>query len=399
MHEPISFLLPLATILIGGRLAGHLSGRWGMPAVFGELLLGLLIGPAVLGWITSSEALELLATLGALVLMFMAGLETDMQQMRNVGKTAFLTACGGVVLPLVAGYGLGRAFGLPVLHALFVGAVLTATSVSISAQVLKELGLLRSRIGTIILGAAVIDDVLGVVVLSVTLALAGSGSVFVALLKMAVFLPLAWFIGDRLVPRIVRWDAHFKTREGWLAVGLGLVLVYSWGAEKLGGVAAITGAYLAGVLVARHAHDEHIVHHGISALGYAFVVPIFFVSVGLHATPTGLTTSPWFTLTLVGIAIATKIVGCGVGALLSGCDRRGALQIGAGMVGRGEVALVMIVVGRTAGLVDDTLFSATVIMTLATTFATPPLLRWAFAPRTAYVAPARLDGAEEVLAT
>ncbi len=397
MHEPITFMLPLAGILIGGRLAGHTSGRFGMPAVFGELLLGLVLGPAVLGLIHPSESINLIASLGALVLMFMAGLETDVKEMKAVGRAAFLAALGGVAVPLGAGYVLGVAFGLAPLHALFVGAVLTATSVSISAQVLKEMGLLRSRVGSIILGAAVIDDVLGVVVLSVVLALAGTGSIWLALGKMVVFLPLAWIIGDKVLPRVVRWDAHFRNREGWLALGLGIVLLYAWAAERLGGVAGITGAYLAGLLVARHAHEEHIVHRGIPALGYAFVVPIFFTSIGLSASHSGLTEAPWFCAALIAAAIATKIVGCGIGAVAGGCDRRSALQIGVGMVGRGEVALVMIVAGRTAGLVDDALFSATVIMTLATTFVTPPLLRWVFARQQPARAPFRREESEEIV--
>jgi Kef-type K+ transport system membrane component KefB len=269
--------------------------------------------------------------------------------------------------------------------------------VSISAQVLGELGKMRTREGSTIMGAAVIDDVLGVAVFSLALSLAGQGSIWIALAKMAVFFPVAWFVGDRLIPRLLQWDSRFKQREGWLAMGLGMVLLYAWAAEALGGVAAITGAYIAGVLVAKHAHEEHIVHVGMPALGSAFLVPIFFVSIGLAAQPSALTAAPLFTFVVVAVAIITKIVGCGLGAIVSGNSKGESLRIGAGMIGRGEVALVIAVAGRSAGLVNDTLFGATVVMALVTTLVTPPLLRVMFSPpglrrRVEIGAPADVEG-------
>ena len=381
MPESLNMLMILAAMLIGARLAGHASNRVGLPAVFGELLLGLILGPAVLRIARPDGELELLAQIGAIVLMFLAGMETDTAELRRVGRSSLVVAVGGVLVPLAAGYLLGLAFGLAPLHALFLGTVLTATSVSISAQVLGELGRLRSREGSTIMGAAIIDDVLGVIVFSLALALAGQGSMWIALGKMAIFFPIAWYAGDQLVPRLLQWDARLKQREGWLAMGLGMVLIYAWAAERLGGVAPITGAYIAGVLVAKHAREGHIVHRGMPTLGAAFLTPIFFVSIGLAAQPGALMTAPLFTLAIVVVAIVTKIVGCGLGALASGTGRVAALRIGAGMVGRGEVALIIAVAGRSAGLVDDTLFGVTVVMTLVTTLATPPLLRLAFAER------------------
>lgn len=381
MDHSLQMLVILAGLLIGARIAGHASNRVGMPAVFGELLLGLLIGPAILNMVHPNEALELLAQLGAIVLMFQAGMETDTAEMRRVGRSAMLVAIGGVIVPLAAGYGLGRWFGLVPLHALFLGTVLTATSVSISAQVLNELGRLRSSEGSTIMGAAVIDDVLGVAVFSLALSLAGQGSLWIALIRMALFFPLAWYIGDRVLPLILQWDTRMKHREGWLAIGLGTVLLYAWAAEAIGGVAAITGAYIAGVLVAKHAREGHIVHYGIPSVSAAFLTPIFFVSIGLSAQPSALINAPLFTIAIVLVAILTKIAGCGIGALVSRSSGITALRIGAGMVGRGEVALVIAVAGRAAGLVNDTLFGATVVMALVTTLVTPPLLRIAFSIR------------------
>lgn len=380
-HSPVETLPLLAAILIGAKLAGRLSQRLGLPAVFGELLLGLALGPSLFGLIQPSEPLALLAEIGVILLMFRAGLETDLVQMRQVGLAATFIALGGVLLPFGGGFLLARAFGLAVLPALFVGAVLTATSVSISAEVLRELGQLRSRAGAAILGAAVIDDVLGVVVLSLVLGLAGEGDPLLAIGKMALFFPLAWLVGDKLLPWLVRLEHHAGGREAVLAIALGIVLLYAWAAETLGSVAAITGAYLLGIVVARHTDEEHVIHRGSAALGYAFVVPVFFVNIGLSANATTLSAAPLFTLLLLLLALLGKVLGCGLGALAGRFSGREALQVGVGMIARGEVALVMVAAGRAAGLVDDTLFSATIVMTLVTTLVTPPLLRLTFALR------------------
>ncbi len=371
-------LLILAAILVGAKAAAQLSYRFGLPAVFGELLLGLMIGPSVLGWLAPTETLHLLANIGVIVLMFMAGLETDVVALRQVGKASLLAATGGVVLPLGGGYALGVAFGLEWHHALFLGAVLTATSVSISAQTLREMGRLRSREGTTILGAAIIDDVLGVMVFALVMSLAGEGNLLLTLGKMILFFPVAWLIGDRIVPVLVRWESRLHHREASLALLLGLMILYAWAAEYLGSVAAITGAYLLGVVVARHTREGHIVHEGMAAVGYAFFIPIFFVNIGLQAQAGGLAAAPLFTGLLIVLAIGSKVIGSGVGAWLGGMGRRAGLQVGCGMVSRGEVALVLAGAGLAGGLLTADLFSILVVMTLATTLVTPPLLRLAY---------------------
>jgi Kef-type K+ transport system membrane component KefB len=381
-HSPIELLPMLAAILIGAKLAGRLSQRIGLPSVFGELVLGLVLGPSLLNLIRPNDPLALLAEVGVILLMFRAGLETDLVQMRQVGLAATIVALGGVLLPFGGGFMLGRLFGLSDLPALFVGAVLTATSVSISAEVLRELGHLRGKVGATILGAAVIDDVLGVLVLSLVLGLAGKGDPLIAVGQMAVFFPAAWFIGDRLLPQLRKIEHLAGGQDTVLAILLGLVMLFAWAAEALGSVADITGAYLLGIVVARYTDEEHVVHHGSSALAYAFVVPVFFVNIGLEANVTSLGAAPLFTILMVLLAIAGKVVGCGVGALTMRMSPREALQIGIGMTARGEVALVMIAAGRAAGLVNDTLFTATIVMALVTTLITPPLLRLAFAQRT-----------------
>lgn len=379
MPLSLAMLPMLALILIGAKLAGLLSQRMNMPAVFGELLLGLALGPSLLNVLRLDSTLTLLGQIGVIVLMFMAGIETELDEMRHVGRPAFLSACVGVLLPLLGGYAVGRWFGLEPLHAWFVGAVLTATSVSISAEVLRELGGLRSKIGLTVLGAAVIDDVLGVLVLSVVLAMAGDGSFWHTMLQIAIFLPVAWFVGDWLVPHLMRAERAVAKKETTVAVLLGLLLLYAWSAEALGAVAAITGAYMLGIIVSRHTDPGYHLHESMNVLGYGFFVPIFFVGIGLEADVRVLLNAPMLTLVVLALALLGKVVGCGVGARAGGFDRHAALAVGIGMVARGEVALVMIAAGRAVGLVNDQLFSATIITTLVTTLVTPPLLRWALA--------------------
>jgi len=379
MHSALELLPLLALMLVGAKVAGLLSQRLGMPAVFGELLLGLILGPSLLNFVHSNATFSLLGQIGVIVLMFMAGLETEIDEMRRVGRASFLVALGGVLLPLGGGYLLGSAFGLTQLQALFLGAVLTATSVSISAQVLRELGRLRTKEGVTILGGAVIDDVLGVLVLSLVLALAGEGSFWLSLLKMVVFFPAAWFVGDWLMPHLTQAEQRVAQKETGIAVLIGILLVYAWSAEALGSIAAITGAYLLGIIASRHTDPGHHLHDSMNVIGYGFFVPIFFITIGLEANARALGAAPALSIAVLVLAIVGKVVGSGIGALMGGFGRRSALSIGIGMVARGEVALVMVAAGRAAGLVDDQLFSAAIVMTLVTTLVTPPLLRWSLA--------------------
>ncbi|MFM2307937.1 MAG: hypothetical protein RLY87_57 [Chloroflexota bacterium] len=373
----VDALLPIALILISAKIAGVLSLRIGMPAVFGELLIGLLLGPAVLGWVESTETLSILAEIGVVLLMFMAGMETDMVAMRSVGRPAFLAAAGGVVLPLVGGTLAMLAFPeLSWSQGVLIGAVLMATSVSISAQTLRELGQFRTREGTVIMGAAIIDDVLGVLIFAVVMNLiTQTGNLALTLLAMVLFFPIAWLIGDRLLPMLVRFEHRLPQRETALTMLMALVLVYAWAAESLGSVAAITGAYLLGILATKHLDAKHIAHDGTAAVGYAFFIPIFFVNIGLQARADGILAAPWLVVVITVVAVITKLLGGGIGAKLGGISWRGSLMVGAGMVSRGEVALVLAGAALSAGAINATVFSALIVMTLVTTLLTPPMLR------------------------
>lgn len=375
MNLTLEMLLPLAGILAGARIAALISRRLGMPAVFGELLLGLMVGPALLNWVAPSETMQFLADIGVIMLMFLAGLETDAQAIRRVGKASFLAAAGGVILPVAAGYLLGIAAGLTEPQALFLGVVLTATSVSVSAQTLREMGKLSSPEGATIISAALIDDVLGVILFSAVMSLVSGSNLLLTLGRMAIFLPLAWLAGNWLLPRLLKAEKRLGHHETSLAVLVALVLLYAWSAEALGSVATITGAYILGTVVGRHIDHQHPVQHGIANLGYGFFIPIFFVNIGLHARLDGFLSSPVLTLALIAAAILTKLVGAGLGAHLGNLPRRVSILVGCGMVSRGEVALVIAGAGLSAGLLTGAIFSTLIVVTLTTTLITPILLR------------------------
>jgi Kef-type K+ transport system membrane component KefB len=374
--ETIELLLPLALILIGARLVGRLSQRFGLPAVLGELLAGLILGPSLLGWVQTGEVLNAVAGIGVLLLMFIAGLETDLSGLQRVGKPSSYAAVAGVILPFLGGVAVGMAFGLDTATSLFLGTALTATSVSISVQTLRELGRLQSKEGLIILGAAIIDDVLGILLLSVVLAVAGQGgNPLLAVGKVVLFFPIALVVGNIVVTPLVQWIHRHHAREAGFALILAVVLVFAWAAEALGGLAAITGAYLAGVLVARMPDAREWVVEGASVMGYGLFVPVFFVTVGLTTDVRSVMLAPALTLTVIVVAVATKGIGSAIGARAGGCDPREARAVGAGMIARGEVALVMATLGLSSGLLNETSFTVVVLMTVVTTLLTPLLLK------------------------
>lgn len=381
--ENTTTLLPLAIVLVAAKLAGGVSTRFGMPSVVGKLLAGVVLGPTVFGLFHTDVLLSSVASVGVILLMFMAGVETDLVQMRQVGVTSLLVACGGVLLPMGGGIVLMRAWGYSWQASVFLGVVLTATSVSVTAQTLKELGRLRSRVGTVILGAAVIDDVLGIILLSVVIGLDGGGNPLLPLLSMGLFFIIAFALGEWALPHLFRHLSGLKSREASLALVLALVIVAAWAAESLGKVAAITGAYLFGLAVARHPQEEaERITYGVDLIGYGFFIPVFFVVVGMEADGSALVAAPLFTVLLIAVAVLTKAVGAFGGGIVGRLRMRESFTVGLGMVTRGEVALVVATLGKEAGILDGRLFAASLTMVLLTTIITPVLLRFAAAPQT-----------------
>ncbi len=373
MSSDTAFLVTLAVVLVAARGAAAVSRRLGLTGVLGKLAVGLLLGPAALGVVHDGVPLSSLADLGVLLLMFLAGLETDQTALRNAGLASASTALGGVALPFLGGVALGTAFGLDVPARLFLGTILTATSVSITAETLRELGGLRSREGSVILGAAVADDVLGVAVLTLVIAFQERADPVAPLADAAGFLVLALVPGWYALPALAR-RLRTASPDTQLALSLALALTAAWAAERVGGLAPITGAYVAGLLIGRTELGQ-LVSATVSQLGYSVFIPIFFVSVGLHVQGRDLVAAPALALGLCVVAVVTKFAGAFAGAVLALRETSTALRVGAGMVSRGEVALAVAVTGLQHGLVDQSVFSAAIVMTVATTLVTPLLVR------------------------
>jgi len=391
MSEFLQLALGLAILITAAKLGGYVSLRLGQPSVLGEITAGLLLGPTVLDLLHHApfssehlgETIHLLAELGVLTLMFLAGLELHLEDLLKSGKVAALAGSLGVALPVVMGYAVGRFFGMETVSALFIGLVLAATSVSISAQTLMELRVLRSRVGIALLGAAVFDDVLVILGLSALLALtaesgSGLGAVGLVLLRMAAFVASAVLLGLFVLPRLTRWVDKLPISQGLTAFVLVTMLLYAWAAEALGMMAAITGAFLAGLFFSRSALHERI-EALISVIAYGFFVPIFFVNVGLIANLRALGgPGLGLVMAMIVVAVISKILGAGLGARLAGFDAREAMQLGAGMMSRGEVGLIVASLGISEGLLNDNVFAGVVGVVIVTTLFTPPALRALF---------------------
>jgi Kef-type K+ transport system membrane component KefB len=388
MELLLSFTLAVAIVVTAAKLSGYLSARLGQPAVVGELLMGLILGPTlldmlhwpVLGGGELEETFHQLAHLGVLLLMFIAGLEVDLGSMLQTGRPAVLAGTLGVVAPIVLGALVVLPFGFGIQDSLAMGLVLAATSVSISAQTLMELGVLRSRVGIALLGAAVVDDVLAILALSLFLALAtgGAGGALAlvwVLVRMIAFLVTAGAAGFLLIPRLAPRVDRLPISQGLLALAFVIALVYGWAAEALGGMAAITGAFLAGVLFARTSLRRTI-EEGMHSLAYAWLVPVFFVSIGLSVDAKGLGWNDLLlTLVIIVVALVSKVLGAGLGARWGGFSSRESLQLGAGMMSRGEVGLIVATAELEANLIGEQVFADVVIMVLVTTLVTPVVLR------------------------
>jgi Kef-type K+ transport system membrane component KefB len=387
----LQLTLAIAIIILAAKAGGYIAVRLRQPAVLGELLVGLILGPTLidlvhLPFVSNPELLQEeiadLAALGVVFLMFMAGLEVELSEMLRSGRASALSGTIGVIVPLFMGAIVALPFGHTDQAAWFIGIILTATSVSISAQTLLELGVLRTREGLTLLGAAVVDDVLVLVVLSIFLALNGSDeSIGAVLIKMLVYLALSGLLGWFVLPRVVTWIDRQPISEGLTAVVLCLILVFAWSAEVMGGLAAITGAFIAGVGLGRSVLREKI-ETKMRPITYGFLVPIFFVSIGLEADLRAIAGALLpFLIVLFVVAVVSKVIGAGLGARLAGLNNAESLRVGVGMISRGEVGLIVAGIGVQQGIISAEVFSMVVVLVLLTTLITPLLLRWVF-PKT-----------------
>ena len=372
------FLLRLAVILLCTKLLGILTKRVSLPQVVGALIAGVLLGPACFGLIGETTFLDQIAELGVIVLMFTAGLETDLDGLKRSGKAAFVIALIGVIVPLAAGFAVACFFNRgEFLQNVFIGVILTATSVSITVETLKELGKLSTRSGNAILGAALIDDVLGIVALTIVTSMAGQGSdIGIVLLKIVLFFILSLVVGVVLHKLVQKWfETTANDKRRFLVVAFALCLLYAYVAEDIFGVADITGAYIMGVIFAGTPKVAYL-ENRFDTLSCMLLSPVFFASIGLKVVlPQMSGAVVLFSVLLILAAVASKVVGCGLGARFCGYTGKDALRIGVGMISRGEVALIVANKGIASGLMNDAFFGPVVLVVIVTTVITPILLK------------------------
>lgn len=377
-----TYLLSIAIILLSTKVFGGLTEKIHLPHVVGALVAGVIIGPSMLGIVDNTTFLDEVAQIGVIILMFMAGLDTDLGEIKRKGASYLLIAIMGVVIPLVGGFlsymwffHINPGVEQDLLKALFVGVVLTATSVSITIEALRELGQVNSRIGNAILGATIVDDVLGIIVLTITTSFKDTNiSISAVLLRMAVYFVCMFIFG--VITTIGAKFLDFKRDRRRITVYvLALVFIISYISEIYVGIADITGAYLIGVIFSRFSVRNEIVKK-VNVLSYLFFSPIFFASIGLKTKFDNFSSQTFiFAIILIIVAILTKIIGAGVGAKICKFTNHEALNIGIGMVSRGEVALIVAQKGYNLGLIDADLFSPIILMVVVTTIFTPIILK------------------------
>lgn len=386
-----SYLLDLAIILCCTKLLGLATRKVQMPQVVGALLAGLILGPAMLGVLRETYFITALAELGVIVLMFCAGLETDIKELKASGKASFVIALCGVIVPLVGGFMLAYFFNRPgiiesnansslFLQNIFIGIVLTATSVSITVETLKELGKLKTHSGNAILGAAIIDDVLGIIALTIVTSMADSSvKISVVLMKIAGFFIFSGVAGFLFYKGYKAWSGRAEKglrRHAIIAFVFCLIMAYI--AEEVFGVADITGAFIAGLIISNTERSTFI-QIKFDTLSYMLLSPVFFASIGLKVIlPKMSANIIIFAVLLVIVAIVTKIIGCGLGAKMCHYKNYQCKRIGVGMISRGEVALIVASKGEALGLLGANFLGPVIIMVVITTIITPVLLKIVF---------------------
>ena len=370
-----------------------ITKRLQMPQVVGALIAGLVMGPAMLNIIHSTEFLSQVSELGVIVMMFTAGLGTSLNDLKQTGKAGFLVALCGVIVPLIGGTILSLLFNTSTdpnafMQNVFIGVVLTATSVSITVEALKEMGKLNTVVGNTILAAALIDDVLGSIALTIVTSIGGSAdaNLLVVLLKIVAFFVLVIVVGI-VVKKAMDWyiaNVHSTDLQRYPIFAFILCLILSFCAEEFFGVADITGAFAAGLIISTTSKAKYI-ELKFAPLSYLLLTPIFFASIGLKVElPEMNATIVIFSILLVVVAVLTKWIGCGLGAKLCGLKGHQCEQIGVGMVCRGEVALIVADKGAALGLMPEVFFGPVIIMVVATTILTPILLKFAYRKSDAY---------------
>jgi len=386
----ISILFDLAILIFLAKAFGIVARRIGAPQVVGEIIAGLLVGPSVMGIVKSNDIIEVFAEIGVIMLMFAAGLGTDLKELRRSGLKSLIIATVGVIVPLIGGFVLYSAFygfaappSKEFYTALFMGTILTATSVSITVAALSEMGKLTTSVGTTIVGAAVIDDVIGIIVLTCVVGGAGGGgNIGIVLVKIALFFVVALVVGF-LIHKCMEWlEARHPHTQRIPIYSLAFCFAMAYVAEKYFGIADITGAYAAGIVLCT-VKDREYVEKKIDISSYMLFGPLFFAGIGLKTDLSGLTVAILgFGLCFILVALVTKIIGCGLAAKMCGFDMKDSLRVGVGMMTRGEVALIVAQKGLAVGVLSSVYFPAVILLIIVSSVVTPVILKLLFADKT-----------------
>lgn len=378
------FFMDLAIILLSTKIFGLVTRKFQMPQVVGALLAGLLLGPTFLNVLQETQFIDQMAELGVIMLMFTAGMETDVKELKKTGKSSLIIAVLGVAIPLIGGFVVAGAFSgtltqatqLEVLQNVFMGVILTATSVSITVETLREMGKLKSKSGTAILGAAVIDDILGIIILTFVISFKDpTVSIMSVVLRVSLFFVFAGicaFVFYKIFKQMT--NKHGKKRRIPIYSFI-FCLVLAYIAEEFFGIADITGAYLAGIIISNVSCNDYVAEK-VEVTSYMLFSPIFFASIGIKTAVHSVDAHMLlFAGALLAVAIISKVVGCGVGARLMSFSKDESLRIGVGMISRGEVALIVADKGAAVGLIKEADFAPIIIVVLITTLITPILLK------------------------
>ncbi|MDS0525758.1 cation:proton antiporter [Clostridium sp. SHJSY1] len=377
-------LLSIVLILTFTKLGGIISRKLKMPEVLGALIAGVVLGPVVLNLVQYDENIKLLSNLGVIMLMFLAGLETDVKEFKEAGVSSFIIALAGIILPFILGTLGASLFFDNFLENIFIGVILTATSVSITVETLKELGKLNSRAGINILGSAVIDDILGLILISIVLSVGQtSGSESGTIQILFIFIKIILFCLFSLLGVIFfqkhanKFLTHVKPSRELLTFSIAFAILIAYLAESLG-IASITGAYICGLMLSSLSHKEYLMRN-IKSISSGFLSLIFFASVGLEANLNGIDLKIiYITLIMFIVAVIGKLIGCAGAARLLKMSKSESIQIGIGMISRGEVAIITANIGLQKGIISEEVFLPTLIVVILTTIITPILLKLSF---------------------
>ena len=388
--EAYEVLRDLAIILFFAKVFGILARKCKAPQVVGQIIAGLLIGPCVLGWVGQSDFIAQMAEIGVIILMFAVGLETDLKELIKTGPVAFLIACTGVFVPLVLGtilymvfYGTAPWGSEHFYKAVFIGTIMTATSVSITVAALQELDKMKSEVGTAIVSAAIIDDVIGIIVLTVVLGFKNpSSSPSMVIVKTIAFFVIAVIGGFAIFKVFLKLDNRYPHTRRIPIVSLAFCFALSYIAEKYFGIADITGAYIAGIVLCNLSDNEYI-ERKIDVSSYMIFGPIFFASIGLKTSFDSMNGKLFaFCICFVIVALIAKVIGCGLVSKLCKFNMSDSLKIGVGMMTRGEVALIVAQKGLAAGLLTSDYFTAVILLILVSSIATPIVLKFLYSKDT-----------------